>query len=102
MKQQRILAGQTIDAWFGVNVTGSLSYKIATRKGGEGVALWWIKYPLGSTEQLGIKLGTGTIPIPISWWKGVVSAKLRASASTESILFLAENAQIDKSVSLSW
>ena len=44
----------------------------------------------------------GTLEIPITWWKGVVSAKLRGQADEDTVLYVSDSVAIDKSVTFEW
>jgi hypothetical protein len=100
--QVRIPAGQTVDVWFGANVSGKLYYSIASRDGSNAVNFWWIKWGFGSVEQLGVHHGAGLFDIPISWWKGIFSAKLRASAASDTIIHIQENTSLNANLSFHW
>jgi hypothetical protein len=92
----QILAGQSADVWFGVNMSGSLGLAIRTRDGSNCVpAMWWIKWGFGSVEQLGQQCGNVTIDIPIAWYRGVLSAKLRVAVSVDTFILVSENAAPD-------
>jgi len=97
-KEVKIPAGQTVDVWFGVNIKGQVSYAIRTRDGSNSLRMWWVKYPFGSVDQLGVLSNQGKLSIPISWWKGVVSAKLRGSAGSDTLVLVGENAEVDATV----
>jgi hypothetical protein len=95
-KEIKIQAGQTAQIWFGVNIKGKLYYQIRTRDGSNSLRMWWIVYGFGNVVQLGTKTNGGSLDIPISWGKGIVSARLRGSAGSDTLVYLQENAEVDK------
>lgn len=60
-KEIRIPAGQSADAWWGVNVSGKLGDTIRTRDGSNKVKFWWIKWGFGTLEEVGGRADSGTI-----------------------------------------
>ena len=99
-----IPAGETKDISFYVNITGYLNIAIRTRDGSNYLpASWWIIWGLGAVSQIGPQSQTFRTEIPVKWWKGAVSAKLRASAGmTDTVLTIYENSQIDGTISFHW
>jgi hypothetical protein len=102
MKEIRIPAGQARDVWWGVNVSGKLYYSIQNRDESNTANFWWIKWGVGSIEKIGERRNEGTLTIPIRWYLGVVSAKLRASATVDTIVRIQENSAPDKGFSFDW
>lgn len=100
-KAIKIPAGKSVDLWLGVNVTGSVFYAIRTRDGKNQVRMWWILQPLGRVKQLGIRSHEGSLDIPSSL-DGVASAKLRASATADTVIYVQEKVAVDKSVTFRW
>jgi hypothetical protein len=101
LKEIKIAAGKSADLWLGVNVTGTISYAIRTRDGSNKIKVWWIVQPLGRVTQLGSLHDTGTLKIP-DLLKGSVSAKLRASATADTVVYIGENVKIDNVVTFHW
>lgn len=101
---QKILvkAGQTVDLWYGVNVTGKVNLAIRSRDGTNKIKLWWITWGIGSTQELGDQHSDGALPIPISWWRGVVSAKLRGQAYSDSTVYVSDRVSVDKTLTFDW
>src|ERR1700722_2175302 len=77
----KIAKGQTMDIWFGANVSGKLHLSVRTRDGKNKMNIWWVTWGVGSTTNIGNWGPDGSLDIPITWWKGVVSAKLRGVAA---------------------
>jgi hypothetical protein len=72
-KEIRIPAGQSADVWWGVNVSGNVHYVIRTRDESNTVKFWWIKWGVGSIEEVGSRTDVGAFKIPISIFRGVVA-----------------------------
>src|SRR6266436_6801613 len=89
VKEIGIAAGKSADLWLGVNVSGNVSYAIRTRDGNNKIKMWWIIQPLGRVTQLGSLHDSGSLKIP-DLLKGSVSAKLRGSATTDTVVFIGE------------
>lgn len=86
-------AGETKDVWFGVNLTGKLTIGIRTQDGINAADFWWITWGVGSVKNLGAFSNVQTIEIPISLFKGVISAKLRArAAQSPTVVVVSEDA----------
>ena len=104
MREVKIAAGATADAAFFVNMTGKLNVAIRTRDGSNELPeAWWITWGFGAISSLGAKQDSFETPIPVKWWKGVVSAKLRAKAGpSDTILYVSEDAALDGSISFDW
>lgn len=98
----KIAKGQTADIWFGVNVSGKVHLAVRTRDGSNKVNMWWLTWGVGSTNNLGQWGPNGDLNIPISWWKGVVSAKLRGRASQETVVYVSDKVAIDYSKTFVW
>lgn len=98
----RIVAGHTADVWTGINVTGKLNIAVYTRDGKNKIKLWWIKWGVGSTEDLGEWGPSGSLVAPISWWKGIISAKLRGTAATDTVVYISERVGLDKTFTFDW
>ncbi len=97
----KVAAGQTVDLWLGVNVTGTLHYAIRTKDGTNKMRMWWIMEPLGNVRQLGTLSKNGSLPIP-GKLNGSVSAKLRGKADVDTIVYIGENVRVDTSVTFKW
>lgn len=100
-KEIRIAAGKNDDLWLGVNVSGKLFYSIATRDGSNKMKMWWIIQPPGRVTQLGTLQGSGSLKIP-DLLKGSLSAKLRGSATSDTIVSIGENVKIDSTATFHW
>jgi hypothetical protein len=98
----KVAKGQTADVWYGANVAGKLHLAVRTRDGRNKMNMWWITWGVGSTTSLGEWGPNGDIDIPITWWKGVVSAKLRGTAAEDTVIYLSEKSQVDKSFTFVW
>jgi hypothetical protein len=101
VKEYRIAAGKTADLWLGVNVTGTIYYAIASRDGSNKMRMWWVTEPLGHVTQLGTLSGRGSLKIPDKL-KASISAKLRGSATSDTVVDISENVKIDNSVTFHW
>jgi hypothetical protein len=101
VREIKIPAGKSSDLWFGINVTGKLNYSICTRDGSNKLRMWWIMEPLGTVKQLGSLANTGTLKIP-SALDASISAKLRASATSDTVIYIGENVSIANSVTFHW
>lgn len=97
----KIPAGQTADVWLGVNVKGKVFYAIKTRDNKNSLRMWWIKFPLGTVKQLGNVKGNGSLPIP-TLLNASMSAKLRASASSDTVVYIRDNAAVANNVTFTW
>jgi hypothetical protein len=100
-KEYRIAAGKTADLWLGVNVTETIYYAIASRDGSNKMKMWWVTEPLGHVTQLGTLSGRGSLKIP-DLLKASVSAKLRGSATSDTVVYISENVKIDNSATFHW
>jgi hypothetical protein len=101
VKEIRIPAGQTVDLWFGVNVTGKVSYAIRTKDGTNTIHMWWILEPTGRVKQLGKRSNDGSLKIP-GLTAASVSAKLRGSATVDTVVYIGENVSVDHSLTFHW
>jgi hypothetical protein len=98
----KIPKGQTVDIWFGVNVSGKLHLAVRTRDGRNKINMWWLTWGVGSTTAIGDWGPNGDLDIPITWWRGVVSAKLRGTAAEDTVVYVSERVSVDKSVTFKW
>jgi hypothetical protein len=101
VREVRLPAGTTVDLWLGVNVTGKVSYAIRTKDGTNAMRMWWILEPTGRVQQLGKRSNDGSLDIP-GLTKASVSAKLRGSATVDTVVYIGENVSLDHSVSFHW
>ncbi len=101
-KEIKIPAGQSADVWWGVNVSGSIHYVIRTRDDSDRVKFWWIKWGIGSIENAGLRTDVGSLQIPISLFKGVMAAKLRASSDVDAIIYIQENSAPNTGLTFHW
>ena len=109
MQAVKISANAQADVWTGVNLRGSLKYLIKTRDAlwhhsshhwwGDSASFWWIKWGLGSVEQLGVLNGSGSLPIPA--WLNVAS-KLRCQAVSDTVVYISDSAEIDHTLNFHW
>jgi hypothetical protein len=97
----RIAAGKSADVWLGVNVKGKVFYSIRTRDKTNAARMWWIMFPLGTVKQLGNLRGSGSLPIP-NLLNASASAKLRASATSDTVIYVNDTAAVSNSVTFSW
>jgi hypothetical protein len=100
----KIPAGETRDAGFYVNRTGTLDVVIRTRDESNVLdEVWWITWGVGGISSLGRKHEQFTTKIPVRWWKGIVTAKLRARAvGSDTLLVISVDAHNDASISFQW
>ena len=98
----KIPKGQTRDVWFGANVTGKVHLAIRTRDGRNKMNMWWLTWGVGSTTNLGELGPNSNLDIPITWWKGVVSAKLRGTAADDTVVYVSDKVAIDYSKTFTW
>jgi hypothetical protein len=101
IKEIRIPAGQTVDLWLGVNVTGKVSYAIRTKDGTNAIHMWWSLEPTGQVKQLGKRSNDGSLKIP-GLTAASVSAKLRGSATVDTVVYIGENVSVDHSLTFHW
>jgi hypothetical protein len=94
IKEIKVSGGKSADLWLGVNVSGKVYYSIASRDGSNTMKMWWIIQPLGRVTQLGSLHENGSIDIP-DLLKASVSAKLRGSATSDTVVYIRENVKID-------
>jgi hypothetical protein len=99
---RKISAGSTESLWTGVNVRGKVFLSVRSRDGKNNVKLWWIKQPFGRVEQLGNKANEVDLDIPIALWKGTISAELKASAQSDTIVYIGENVQVAQNATFTW
>jgi hypothetical protein len=96
----KIPAGQTADLWFGVNVKGKIYYAIRSRSGADRAKLWWIKWGVGSIEEIGERAGGGELTPP----SGIldVSYKLRAEVSEDTIFYISDTVKVNNTLTFKW
>jgi hypothetical protein len=97
----KIPAGSTSSLWTGVNVSGQVYLSVKSRDGKNKLKLWWIKQPFGQVEQLGDRTNEAKLDIP-GLWKATFSAELKASAESDTVVFLGENVQVAQSATFQW
>lgn len=102
MKEIQIPAGESRDAWWGINVTGQIHYVIRNRDGSNKAKFWWIKWGIGSIDDVGERSNEGSLAIPIRWYLGIVSAKLRVSSTVDTVIRVEENSVPDKGFTFKW
>jgi hypothetical protein len=94
--------GQTVDVYFEINLSGSVSLRIVTKNGPGCAELWWIKWPLGDIKSLGKKCGNARFALP-GITDFAVAGKLRATGvSVPTKIIAASNERVANSVSLQW
>lgn len=98
----KIAKGTTADIWTGANVSGTVHIRVLTRDGKNQLSLWWITWGVGGVRNLGAVGPSGSLDIPISWWKGIVVAKLRGNASSDAVVYVSDKVEIDKNVTFKW
>ena len=101
IREIKIPAGKSADLWLGVNVSGTLHYAVRTRDGKNKAKLWWVMEPLGNVKQLGLRGDSGSLDIP-GPLSGSVSAKLRASATSDTVVLISEKVSIANSITFHW
>jgi hypothetical protein len=80
-----LVPGASSDAYFEINVSGTVFVTIAAPPGQEPCAeFWWIKWPLGTVESLGRKCGNLRLETP-GLSRFAMSAKLRAGGAKSVI-----------------
>lgn len=79
--------GESVDAYFSVNISGKVFVKIGAKPGEEACAdFWWIKWPAGSVHQLGRHCNGASFAIPgLFGWPPSVSSKLRAGGAKNPV-----------------
>jgi hypothetical protein len=98
----RLAAGTQGDLWAGFNVTGQVHLLVRSRTGENRINVWWITWGVGSVHNLGQQSGSVRLTIPINWWKGIVSAKLRASAVVDTVVYVSDTAEVDYKKTFQW
>jgi hypothetical protein len=94
--------GQTVDVYFEINLSGSLTLRVETVSGPGCADFWWIKWPLGNIKSLGKICGTRRIEIP-GLSDFAISGKLRASGvARPTKIVAASNEHVANSVTLRW
>ena len=93
---------QTVDVYFEINLSGSVSLRIATKTGAGCAELWWIKWPLGDIKSLGKKCGIVRLSIP-GLTDFSFAGKLRATGvNVPTKIIAASSERVANSVSLQW
>jgi hypothetical protein len=101
VKEIKIPAGQSADLWLGINVAGKLHYAIRSRDAKNKMRMWWVMEPLGNVKQLGSRSGSGELKIP-GPLNGSLSAKLRGSVTSDTVLYISETTSVANSVAFNW
>lgn len=84
---------ETKVAFYYINLSGRLFYKIGNKSGTNRVRAWWIKGPFGSVEGIPDLVGNGNMP-----FKGLLWGKLKVSgADSQTTIYVTEDAQVGKS-----
>ena len=77
-------------AFYFINLSGRLFYKIGNKSGTNKVRAWWIKGPFGSVEGIPDLVGSGYIRFKVLIW-----GKLKvAGADSETIIYVTEDAKV--------
>src|SRR4051794_17666817 len=74
-REVRVPSGPTTEIWFGFNVSGRLNYSVRSRDGTNRITATWITYPFFLKQEVTMT-DDGGMDIPISAWRGSISAKL--------------------------
>lgn len=98
----RVPARHQADVWTGINVTGKVFISIRTRSGSDAGKFWWVTWGVGSTRQIGELRRVAVIDSPISWWKGIVSAKLRVEATEDTVIEVSDRVAVDYQKTFEW
>jgi len=101
IREIKVPAGKSANLWLGINVSGTLHYAVRTRDGKNKVQMWWVMEPLGNVKQLGPRGESGTLDIP-GTLNGSVSAKLRASATSDAVVLISEKVSVANSITFHW
>jgi hypothetical protein len=101
VSEVRLPAGSTVDLWLGVNIRGKVFYSIRTMDGTNTIRLWWVLEPTGRVQQLGKRSNDGSLAIP-GLTSASVSAKLRGSATTDTVVYIGENVSVAHSANFHW
>jgi hypothetical protein len=90
METIQLNPNETKVAFYYINLTGRLFFKIGNKSGTNRVKAWWIKGPFGSVEGIPDLVGSGSIP-----YKGLLWGKLKVSeADSETIIYLTEDSKV--------
>jgi hypothetical protein len=82
--------GETKTAYFFINLSGRVYFKVQNQSKTNTVMAWWIKGPFGLKETLPNLVSGGSVPL-----KGVVWGKLKVSgADSETIIYITDQASI--------
>lgn len=95
--------GESVDAYFEINLSGQLFIYIVAEPGGEACAdFWWIKWPLGRNEDVGRFCNEVTFKIP-GWSSLAISSKLRAGGARNRIkIVVRANEEVANKLSISF
>lgn len=94
--------GQSVDAYFEINLSGHVYVKIVTQNGPGCAEFWWIVWPFGYVKQAGRHCGGVKLELP-GLLDAAVASKLRAGGASEATkLIAAANEKVANSVSISW
>jgi len=82
--------GETKTAYWFVNLSGTLYYKINNRSGTHKLKAQWVKGPFGSTEDIPDLYLQGNIP-----FKGFIWGKLKVfGADSETVMQVTDSARV--------
>src|SRR5437868_5737787 len=101
IREIKLPAGKSADLWLGINVSGTLHYAVRTRDGKNKIKMWWVMEPLGNVKQLGLRGDSGSLDIPGAL-SGSVSAKLRASTTSDTVVLISEKVSVANSITFHW
>lgn len=90
-----IVPGQNGDAYFEINLKGSVYVYLVGEPGGEPCAdFWWIIWPLGNIKTLGRFCHQATFEIP-GWTSFAFSSKLRVGGAKNRVkVAVSENSEV--------
>ena len=82
--------GKSQVAFWYVNLSGKLHYKVTSKSGKNWVKAWWVKGPFGTVEGIPELVNNGTIV-----FKGIVWGKLKVEAiDSETVVQVSEDARV--------
>jgi hypothetical protein len=94
--------GQSVDVYFEINLSGTLTLRVETITGPGCAEFWWITWPFGNIHSLGRLCGTTRISVP-GLSQLAISGKLRASGVTKPTkIIAAANERVANSVTVRW
>jgi hypothetical protein len=97
-----ILPGQTVDVYFEINLSGTVTLRIATKAGPGCAELWWIRWPLGDIKSLGKRCGSVRLALP-GFSDFAIAGKLRATGvNVPTKIVAAANERVANTVPLNW